>query len=341
MPGDKFVKGASADCVAPVATAPAPVPVAASPAEAVAQALQGTAVKLAIDGGEARGLAIRELIPRGEQRAFEVGLAGQRFEVVVPAATDATALLARVLPMAAKLPAAVQQDIRRITIQDPSPATIAYTTELAQANGPMQAIEVRRKPDGDKATFTISAKQGAFELTMPAGPRESWAVAQAFHLWAEIPPAMRGVLHQVRIEPGANPQDEEWAKTYNSPGFKSAATGGNGQTTFWSGTDNLQEEYFLHEFGHVLGQTYSSKNAMTPDGWDEAIAADNAVPTDYAKSSPAEDFAESFWLYLTLRNGQVPRYMPFGPKNPAEFTQRYPRRAAILDAIFDGKLARN
>jgi hypothetical protein len=251
-------------------------------------------------------------------------------------------MLARVLPMAAKLPAGVQQDIRRITIQDPRPETIAYTTELAQAAGPLQAIEVRRAPGADgKAKFTIAAKQGAFELTMPTGERETWAVAQAFHLWAEIPPAMRGVLHEVKIESGANPQDAEWAEKYHTPGFKSAATGGNGQTTFWSGPDNLQEAYFLHEFGHVLGQTYSTKGTLVPDGWEDAITADNAVPTDYAKSSPAEDFAESFWLYLTLRNGQAPRYMPFGPKTPAEFAERYPQRAKILDAIFDGKLGRN
>ncbi|MDB5098843.1 MAG: hypothetical protein JWM80_3264 [Cyanobacteria bacterium RYN_339] len=335
---DRYVPSKAVCAPAQAVAAPA-VQVTADAGAAIDAALKGEPIKLAVGDTEPRGLAIRELIPRGELRAFEIGMAGQRFEVVIPANTDAQAMLVRVVPMVGKLPAAVQQTIRRVTIQDPTAERIAYATELAGPNNSLLTTTVRRTPEAEgKAKFVISDRAGSFELMMPAGERETWAVAQAFQLRTEIPAAMRGALKQVKIEPGANPMDAQWAETYHTPGFKSAATGGNGQTTFWSGTENLQEEYFLHEFGHVLGQTYSTKNTMVPDGWEDAIAADPTTVTDYAKSSPAEDFAESFWVYLKLLNGQVPRYMPMGPHTVAEFAERFPKRAAVLESIFKGEL---
>ena len=155
-------------------------------------------------------------------------------------------------------------------------------------------------------------------------------------MWAQIPTAMRGALKTITVENGANPTDAEWAVKYNRPDFASAATGGNGQATFWRGTQYLREEFFLHEFGHVLGQTYSTKNDMIPDDWAEAIAADNRQVTEYSTAAPAEDFAESFWIYTTLRNGGMPRLQD-GPTTLAEFQARWPKRGAILDAIFSGE----
>lgn len=336
-PTKPAAKAAEADCLAPVV--PAPV-AAATPADAVAAALKGDAVKLPLGAdAEAPGLAIRELIPRGDQRAFEVGLARLRFEIVLPAASDADAALARLLPMIAQVPDPVRGAIRRVSIRPGDPATPTYVVDLAGDGGKLSALTIQKAPNDAKTVkYTVAdANGGKFELVTAPDAEDAWEVAQAFSLWATIPPALRGALKTIAVDDGANPTDAYWAEQYKTPNFESAATGGNGAATFWHGKKYLKQDYFLHEFGHVLGQTYSTKNAMQPDGWEEAIAADAKGITNYGNNSPAEDFAEAFWVYLTLQQGG--RVMVADPpQDLAGFAARWPKRAAILDAIFKGEL---
>ncbi len=341
--GDRRVAGVPAKPTAepvcrPDTAAIAAPALAASASEAVAAALRGEATRLPLNDAEAQGLAVRELIPRGDQRAFEVGLGKLRFEIVVNEASDAAGVLGRVLPMLAQIPEPVRSSVRRVTILQPDQATMAYVAELADARGKLAPIAVKRAVTNEKtATYTVSDANGKFELVTPADAQDAWEVAQAFNLWAMIPPALRGALKTISVDDGPNPTDEYWAKEYKNPDFTSAATGGNGATNFWHGTKFLKEDYFLHEFGHVLGQTYSSKNTMVPDGWEDAMAADNRSVTRYGENSPTEDFAESFFVYLTLqKGGRVTIADP--PADLAGFVARWPRRAAILDAIFRGEL---
>ena len=334
-PTTPVARSVQATCPAELAVAPVPT-VAASPAESVAAALRGVAVRLPLDGAEAPGLALRELIPRGEQRAFEAGLGKLRFEVVMPESADASAVLGRMLPMLAQVPEPVRSAIRRVTIQPTEPASPAYAIELADARGRLTPLLVQRIAADEKtATYAVSDANGRFELHTPPDGQDAWEVAQAFHLWAMIPVPLRSALKTITVADGPNPTDAYWAEAYKNPEFTSAATGGNGATNFWHGTKFMKEEYFLHEFGHVLGQTYSTSNALIPDGWADAMAADNRTVTRYGENSPAEDFAESFMVYLKLQKGdRVTINDP--PADLAGFAARWPRRAAILDAIFRG-----
>jgi hypothetical protein len=323
---------------APTPAAPPPVPVAASPAEAVAAALRGEAVKVPLGGREPAGLALRELIPRDGVRAFEAGFAGRRFEVVVPADADPADVVGRVLPMMAEVPSEMAAKIRRLTVRRPAAETFAYVAEVADAAEKTVTVEVTRMPRDAKAVaYEVADAHGRFELVTPPDARDPWEVAQAFHLWAMIPPALRGALETITVDEGANPTDAEFGRQYDKPDFVSAASAANGAATFWHGTKYLQEDVFLHEFGHVLGQTLSTKNELFPDDWPAAIAADARSVSSYGDTNATEDFAEAFWVYMTLRRGGRPTNDGL-PATLDAFASAYPRRAAILEAVFRGDL---
>lgn len=369
MAGDQRVQGprsvarpAAPTPVGPVEP-PAPPP-AADPTEALRLARAGQPVRLKVRDGEPVGLAIRELLPRDGRPAFELGLGGGRFELVAAPAGDTDAALARAVVMAAAFPPEVRKALRRITITEPAAERLAYKLELADASGAIEAFTVVREgvavpvpascgcptchagsvctaepvapPAVKPVMYTLS--DGAASLTLATTPDASddWEVAQSLLLWTQLPASMRGVLKQVHTVDGPNPTDAEWAKTYNSPNFTSAASGGNGAATFWNGTGNLTAEYFFHEFGHVLGQTLSTTPDMVPDGWAEAKQADGNAVSNYGQASINEDFAEAFAVLMAVRLGQLPR-VGNPPATPAEFAERFPHRAALLDAIFRGE----
>lgn len=315
-------------------------PPAMSASAAVAMALAGNAVRLAPADPEAPrwvarpDLAIKETPAQDGRRAFAVELAGTTFDVVAPPAGDAAETLARMVAIVAEVPEDVRATVRRIDVRQGHEAGAAYTVSLDGG----EVIDVARTAllDG-RATYTVSDPHGKFELTTTEDARDGWEVAQAFHLWAMIPPAMRSALKTIRVEDGANPTDAEFAVKYNTPDFVSAASAANGLASFWHGTKYLQADIFLHEFGHVLGQTYSTTSDLAPDGWRDAIQADARTVTKYGDNNPTEDFAEAFWVYVTLLRGR-PVHLEDAPKDLQAYRDRWPARAAMLDKMFAGEI---
>ncbi|MEB3222796.1 MAG: hypothetical protein VKS61_12040 [Candidatus Sericytochromatia bacterium] len=168
---------------------------------------------------------------------------------------------------------------------------------------------------------------------LPRDGRVAWEVALGGH---QLPGNLRGLLKQVHVEEGANPTDAEGGRKYDMPAFTSAASGGNGAATFWHGDRHVTEEVFFHEFGQVLGQAFSTTSDFVPDGWAAAREADGAGVSTYGDASLNEDFAEAFAIWMTVRNGQLPR-VANPPASLLEFGQRFPARAAILQSIMRGE----
>lgn len=313
-------------------------------AEAVTAALAGQAVRLAPAAADAPrwaprpGLALRELPPLNGRRSFDVGLAGARFTVVAPVGAEPTAMLARLVAIVADVPEDVRATIRRVDVRQSLEQGAAYAVEVTGADGKPEIIDVARTAliEG-RATYAVADRHGRFELITTQDARDGWEVAQAFHLWALIPPAMRSALQTIKVEDGANPTDAHFAEAYKLPDFVSAASAANGLASFWHGTKHLEADTFLHEFGHVLGQTYSTKNELVPDGWPEAVSADARGVSKYGDTNPTEDFAESFGTYVTLLRGRPVR-QENPPKDLADFRGRWPARAALLDAMFTGEI---
>lgn len=168
---------------------------------------------------------------------------------------------------------------------------------------------------------------------------------------------------------GRNPADAQWAKTYNMPGFKSAATAGGGGTTAWGGhvptTGTL-----THEFGHNVdsqlygtSQWFSRAAVPTLPGqtktWSSAMSDDAAISsfykgrftevrgedrqhgillgdsgiTDYGKTAIVEDYAESVRLWMRDRRlGKIGKDQVTG--DDLRFSDVFPQRAKNLDASF-------
>ncbi|HEY9765193.1 MAG TPA: hypothetical protein V6C82_02475, partial [Chroococcales cyanobacterium] len=181
-------------------------------------------------------------------------------------------------------------------------------------------------------SYKISFGETQFQLKSPQDSQTGFMLSQAIHCYARIPEHLRPVVKNIAIDPGSNPMDAYWAKQYNMENFTSAATGANGSVNFYHGTKYFMEDYFNHEFGHNVGQAYSTKNTLIPDNWEAAVKADGQVVTDYAKSSPAESFAEAWMTYMSIKGGQK------FPLTEQDFKQKYPNQAKVLESIYSGEV---
>lgn len=195
--------------------------------------------------------------------------------------------------------------------------------------------------------------------------RGLWEVHQT------LPPD--GIQHQRGYAwlAGRNPADAYWERQYNTPGFTSGATAGDGGTHIWNigtwthNTPVGMAHGLRHEFGHNMSSAVA-RDGMHDSGqrWaaagaaDEAHAAQVTIVTikkdahsshqitltsdpsagyprgvsEYGKSAPAEDFAESVRLYLAGQLGTA-QLTPGGPETPFWFRDVWPARAAHLDRL--------
>lgn len=145
-----------------------------------------------------------------------------------------------------------------------------------------------------------------------------------------VPPGQLATIQQVVLSPNPNPSDAYWAKQYNTPGFTSAATGGNGGVTHYPLSSALTQDRLDSNTIHEGGHTYSQelwKDAKNKSDWEDAIKKDDQAPSQYSESAPTEDFSESLVMY-TLAKG-----------TPCEAAARaiYPNRFAVFDKLFAPK----
>lgn len=195
-------------------------------------------------------------------------------------------------------------------------------------------------------------------------PEKMLADLRAFHqgLPAEAAQYQRGFA----LLKGQNPLDSYWAEQYNMPGFRSAATAGQGGTHIWEAFRTKSEALttdLRHEFGHNVS------NAVRGQGWDDhgslwhgAADLDGAIDrrgllfdpirnlgrhpislarnpvkgypwgvTSYGKSSDMEDYAESVEMYLA---GPLGTAMIGGRRVSVYFRDLFPARAKVLDKVF-------
>jgi hypothetical protein len=104
----------------------------------------------------------------------------------------------------------------------------------------------------------------------------------------------------VYFSQGKNKYDSYWEKEYNSTGFVSAATGGNEGVVYYQSRNGGKGDYstLTHEMGHNFAQSRYGQPTPSPVS-DFFVATKEGDPiSTYAKSSPAEDFAETAKAYF-------------------------------------------
>lgn len=196
-------------------------------------------------------------------------------------------------------------------------------------------------------------------------------IAMAEAVYSSLPAGARQYQRGAAFLRGNNPMDPYWGDKYNMPDFKSAATGGDGSTTFWNAKVNPGT--LAHEFGHNLDKNWAQGKAITKMGasdlghtrsWAGSMQLDEVgsgskqsfqtftetrpgghpiTPgtkgvTKYGQASIDEDFAESVRLYLKDRREGKLGYLAPKPGQAlgtnVRFVDMYPHRAEILDRVF-------
>jgi hypothetical protein len=191
-----------------------------------------------------------------------------------------------------------------------------------------------RSGAGDAQQYTVNVSGRAIKVmaagTHPAGTSQH-TVDEVARAIASLPPATLAAVNTVTLEPNVNPSDAHWARVYGRPTFRSYMTAGaTGDVHIYpAATPQAQSTLsgtLIHETGHTLSKRRfgedSTKGAKWKD-WGAAAASDGLHPSQYARSSNDEDFAETLQLYQQVR----------GTRQEADARRLFPSRFAIIDSV--------
>jgi hypothetical protein len=165
-----------------------------------------------------------------------------------------------------------------------------------------------------------SVQFGQHRLYFPKGDRaaeNAASTARNLVLGDQLHPELARHTKGIYLTNQRNRHDAHWEQEYGIAGFKSAATGGDGNVTVYNGGP-MGAGTFAHEAGHNLATArYGDTKPYVMS--DFMVAARREPhPTEYAKKSPAEDFAESVMLHTTAN---------------AKFKSTNPLRYAVVDRM--------
>jgi len=163
--------------------------------------------------------------------------------------------------------------------------------------------------------------------TVPGPTRTPTQIAEAL---ATLPLWARWQVRYVNLEPGPDPDDGYFqGKTHESTTKAAMSAGGDGGVEVYPDPTPADREVMAAEFGHEIGHIVSQRqwgpDSDDPrwDPWRSAIRHDIIVVSKYARTSPQEDFAETFLLYLEIA----------GTPQEQELRPLLAHRFQLLDAI--------
>lgn len=143
----------------------------------------------------------------------------------------------------------------------------------------------------------------------------------------ELPLLHIEALKKIEVHPASNKWEEYWQKKYKSKAPVAFGALQGSISVFPSGLRRLLEGddqgKVRHEFGHLLAEKFFH-STMPSDEYIKLARRDAHVPSNYAKNSPKEDFAEAVRLYLQTDTGRT---------NP-ELRKQLKNRFAYLDKRF-------
>lgn len=117
-----------------------------------------------------------------------------------------------------------------------------------------------------------------------------------------------------------NSHDEYWAVKHNIPGFVSGATGGQGTIVNYHGT-TVPSGTLTHEMAHNMAAArYGTSTPAVGSDYRRAMASGEEPINQYARTNPAEDFAEAVSMHFAY---------------PREFARNHPKRAAVIKRLLE------
>ena len=207
----------------------------------------------------------------------------------------------------------------------PAASTLSPGREVAQfafASGSADAV-----------THTVTIDGQAIQVTVPRNPPGGPAlhtVAEVRQALANLPANVRAQIKEVRVNPGANPDDAHWQAAYNNPNHVSYMTASSaGVVDIYpaggKASQQVMETSMVHETGHIISGRVWGDDTNDPrwGTYKAAMAKDNVVASGYGRSSPADDFAEGWALYNTVK----------GKPQEAELRALMPERWKLFDQL--------
>lgn len=138
-----------------------------------------------------------------------------------------------------------------------------------------------------------------------------------------LPPALRGKIKEMRINPLPNPNDAKPTPEDPNPGVALMSAGG-GEVTVYpaAGPNSVLGLYatLIHEGAHNFDDNWSEAQKKA---WQDAMDQDVISPSIYARKSAREDFAETASLY----------YLSKGTDSYNQLKQDYPARFALMEKL--------
>ena len=193
-------------------------------------------------------------------------------------------------------------------------------------------IERHAVPDGSplihgmtRAEACHEVKVGGVAYRFPPGAAGvvAWTLA-GLAAGPPLPAALARRQNAVVFSPGANKDDGRWEREYDTKGFVSAATGGDGDICAYNGK-GVSRSTYAHEAGHNLAaHVWGSAHPPGDSEYGRAQAAEPPV-TPYGASSTAEDFADACSIYAGSERG--------GVAGRDALQRRFPLKYAALEKL--------
>lgn len=148
------------------------------------------------------------------------------------------------------------------------------------------------------------------------------ALARLTDSFTQVPEHHRDELRTITLEAGPDEDRPEVAARYRWEvrGLGPFRRETKEEMVFYNGLRNINEAIFDHEFGHAVSK-------QLPDGWEEAMQADGASPSQYANTNGKEDFAEFWAAYVEARQT--------GPEALAALEAAFPNRFPIAEHRYE------
>ena len=213
--------------------------------------------------------------------------------------------------------------LKQVNQLDPGPA--ASTPPIA---GPTSVKSARFKAvDGGyehkpalRYDVTIDGRTVPVYIAQPVDPSGNQpSIEELARGLASLPPESRARVREVRMDNVPHPT-----------AFMYAGDDGivNVWPPKWKQTQGQLDALMLHETGHILSsQEWGGSRHPKPDWrqWEEAGRKDGSAVSEYAQQDAREDFAETYALYMMVRN--TPMY--------EQVRAMYPHRFAMIEALLE------
>lgn len=147
-------------------------------------------------------------------------------------------------------------------------------------------------------------------ITHPAYQRATMIAARWAKASKDVKPELRGLQTGFAWLTADNPADNHWAEKYGIDGFKSAATGGDGTSTFWAVTPTVG--MMAHEFGHNVDRrapSHGPGGRLTAVGDPEGFVKTDSLPQAPATAEIGTPPVDTSWGQArTLDQGWAERW---------------------------------